>query len=133
MEPRSESRPSVGSPPYLTTMSGLLRATLVYPLHAFISVLLFSPPLARQAQAFVVSPPRAAAGAAAPHDNALDIRRPRPASRAVGGHRAAVERDVEAMAVAAEEWDGFGEEDHERFLAEFWQKKPLLIRQAVKG
>lgn len=37
------------------------------------------------------------------------------------------------VAVTAEEWDGFGEEDYARFLAEFWQKKPLLIRQAVKG
>ncbi len=103
------------------------------PLRVVTSILLFSPQLARQAQAFVISPPRAAA---APQDCALDIRRPRrpePASTAVGGHRAAVEGVSEAVVVAAEEWDGFGEEDHERFLAEFWQKKPLLIRQAMKG
>lgn len=44
-----------------------------------------------------------------------------------------MEDTVDSVVLTAEEWDGFGEEDHDRFLAEFWQKKPLLIRQAVKG
>lgn len=38
-----------------------------------------------------------------------------------------------AVVEAAEVWEGFEEKDHDRFLAEFWQKKPLLIRQALKG
>ena len=40
---------------------------------------------------------------------------------------------MDTVDLTAEEWHGFSEEDHDRFLAEFWQKKPLLIRQAVKG
>lgn len=93
------------------------------PSHLLPLVLLFSRQLAPQTQAFVVSPPRA------PHDVA--VRRRRPPSRT---RRATVEDSTADTAVlTAEEWHGFGEEDHERFLAEFWQKKPLLIRQAVKG
>jgi hypothetical protein len=36
-------------------------------------------------------------------------------------------------AAAADVWQGFGPEDHERFLADYWQKRPLLIRQAFPG
>lgn len=48
-------------------------------------------------------------------------------------YRATVEGAQEKVVVKADVWEGFGEEDHERFLDEYWQKKPLLIRQAVQG
>lgn len=86
---------------------------------------------AKQAQAFVVAPLplRASANPTAPH---ISVRR--PGSATAGGHCCSTAEDAERLAVlTAEEWDGFVEEDHDRFLAEFWQKKPLLIRQAVKG
>lgn len=92
------------------------------PLHIPPLLLLLSQQLAPQTQAFVISPPRA------PHDVAV---RRWPTSG--GKQRAAVEGHEDAVSLTAEEWHGFGEEDHDRFLAEFWQKKPLLIRQAVKG
>lgn len=105
-----------------STMPRMTRVLLTSPSHLLPLVLAFSRQLAPQTQAFVVSPPRA------PHDVAVR-RRPAP-----GGHRrAAVEDATDTVALTAEEWHGFSEEDHDRFLAEFWQKKPLLIRQAVKG
>lgn len=87
------------------------------------------PLLAWQTQAFVVAPlSRPSADARAPH---VASSRPRSAPRRLP---ATVEDTaVGALAVTAEEWDGFGKEDYARFLSEFWQKKPLLIRQAVKG
>lgn len=66
----------------------------------------------------------------APHD--VSSRRPGKAPRG-GGRPATVEDSVGTAVVTAEVWDGFGEDDHERFLGEFWQKKPLLIRRAVPG
>lgn len=54
-------------------------------------------------------------------------------TRSISRHCAAPQDAAEVVSVTAEVWEGFGEEDHDRFLAEFWQKKPLLIRQAVKG
>lgn len=98
-------------------------------LQQVIPLLLLLP--AQQARAFMVTPfpVGASANPVAPH---VSVRRPRSAT--VGGHCcAAVEDAVGSVALTAEVWDGFGEEDHDRFLAEFWQKKPLLIRQAVKG
>ncbi|CAM9223205.1 unnamed protein product, partial [Hapterophycus canaliculatus] len=91
-------------------------------------LLVISPLLVWQTQAFLVAPLSCpSSDARAPH---VASSRPRSAGR----HPATVEdTTVGTVAVKAEEWEGFGEEDHARFLAEFWQKKPLLIRQAVKG
>lgn len=46
---------------------------------------------------------------------------------------ASITTGTEGEEVIAEEWDGFRVEDHERFLTDFWQKKPLLIRNAIPG
>lgn len=58
---------------------------------------------------------------------------PSAASSRERRHRATVEGAQETVVVKADVWEGFGKEDHERFLDEYWQKKPLLIRQAVQG
>lgn len=79
-----------------------------------------------QARAFVAAPlPRTSCDGQAPHVRTSSMGAPSAAA-------AAVESAV-GETVTAEVWQGFSEEDHDRFLAEFWQKKPLLIRQAVKG
>lgn len=107
-------------------MPWLTRVSLVLQ-HAFPLMLLLP---SQQAWAFVVAPLplRALVKPTAPH---IPVCRTRYAT--AGVHCATAEDAVRSVALTAEEWDGFGEEDHDRFLAEFWQKKPLLIRQAVKG
>lgn len=78
-----------------------------------------------QARAFVTTPlPRISCDSRAPQVSRFGAPR--------GATAAAVE-NVVGEVLTAEVWQGFSEEDHDHFLAEFWQKKPLLIRQAVKG
>ncbi|CAB1099265.1 unnamed protein product [Ectocarpus sp. CCAP 1310/34] len=78
-----------------------------------------------QARAFVTTPlPRTSCDSRAPQVSRFGAPK--------GATAAAVESAVGEV-VKAEVWQGFSEEDHDRFLAEFWQKKPLLIRQAIKG
>ena len=58
----------------------------------------------------------------------------RPPREGVGVvQRATAENALGEVSTAAEVWESFEEKDHDRFLLEFWQKKPLLIRRAVPG
>lgn len=89
--------------------------------------------LALRASAFLP----AASVAQAPHvvSTGISVDLTSPPTRASSSrvHRAVAENAVGTVSVTVETWEGFSEKDHDRFLAEFWHKKPVLIRQAVKG
>lgn len=92
-------------------------------------LLLLSPLLAWKAQAFLPAP----VTCRVPASHTIGTCSRTAGAKTISGHCATPQGNAEGVSVTAEVWEGFGEEDHDRFLAEFWQKKPLLIRQAVKG
>eukprot|EP00904_Undaria_pinnatifida_P011073 jgi/Undpi1/7096/HiC_scaffold_22.g09570.m1 len=114
-------------------MSSTTRTSTPFPATSIRSpplLLLMSPLLAWKTQAFLPAPARS--GPRVPHTIGTLCSRRVVGSR-ISGHYATTRDTAEVVSVVAEVWEGFPEEDHDRFLAEFWQKKPLLIRQAVKG
>ena len=92
-------------------------------------LLLLSPLLVWKAQAFLPAP----LTCRIPVSRTIGTCSRTAGAKTIPRHCAIPQGNTEVVSVAAEVWEGFGEEDHDRFLAEFWQKKPLLIRQAVKG
>lgn len=92
-------------------------------------VLLMSSVLVWKAQAFLPAP----ATFRVPVSRTIGTCSRTAGVRTIPGHCAIPQGNADVVTLTAEVWEGFSEEDHDRFLAEFWQKKPLLIRQAVKG
>lgn len=95
-------------------------------------LVLLLPLLAWQTRAFLLAPLLSGTTAPSAPQVGSGGSACRPQARSAG-HRATIEDSGDTVPIRAEVWEGFEEEDHDRFLAEFWQKKPLLIRRAVKG